>query len=512
MNDKFEKIRNHKFFIFDYVLRIIGIIFVIVISFLDDIISDIIKEGFGGIDAKGGAMAALIALTVIVITVAISVFIGYLQWRYYYISADDENLTIEKGIFLKKKQIVPFEKINTVDAHRNILHQVAKVCRLKIDTGAVGARSSSIPEVMIVLDDATAERLRNFILAHSSEAEEALAQAGVERVNLGIETVEKKAKFSDFILFGATRSLFAGFIVLVAIVFPMIGMFFEDDYILDVVKGFLLDNFGVKDVFLFTLFVALVIIAVILVCYVVSTFMFVITSAIRFYDFTAVRRGDNINIKYGLFTKKSYTLPVRNIHAVIMQQNLLRQITGHCSVEVVSIGYGDEKNEVSLLFPIVKKKKLGAFLQDILPEYATEDERYRAPARSLALFILPQLLFWTIIAAAVLVFTGSFAIVGGCYLIIALITVISGLLSYAHAGISYGKKLVCTSAGGFNRKLTRIRQDCVQSVGANNDIIMRMFKVSSYRIDYHAPVMKSIVVVPNLTNDHLEKIAQLIED
>ena len=47
---------------------------------------------------------------------------------------------------------------------------------------------------------------------------------------------------------------------------------------------------------------------------------------LKYYNFTLVRNGNQIHLKYGLINQRSYTINLNKINAVIIKQSILQQL------------------------------------------------------------------------------------------------------------------------------------------------------------------------------------------
>lgn len=75
---------------------------------------------------------------------------------------------------------------------------------------------------------------------------------------------------------------------------------------------------------------------------------------------------------YGLLQRRHVSIPVQRIQAVRIVEGVLRQPLGLLTVQVESAGYGPQSSEKAILWPLIQRKELMSFLQDYLPELATE--------------------------------------------------------------------------------------------------------------------------------------------
>lgn len=101
----------------------------------------------------------------------------------------------------------------------------------------------------------------------------------------------------------------------------------------------------------------------------------VVASLARFHDFTVWRRGGDLIVERGLFTRRTVTLPVSRIQSVIIRQSLPRRMLGLCSVEVglsvsaVLDADSEGAQGMSKLLPVIGADRVYGTLHAMLPEW-----------------------------------------------------------------------------------------------------------------------------------------------
>ena len=182
----------------------------------------------------------------------------------------------------------------------------------------------------------------------------------------------------------------------------------------------------------------------------------------------------------------------------------MRQWLKQCSVELVSIGYGDDNHEVALLFPLIPVTGLEAALSEVLPEYEGNIARTESPSRARRHYLfLP--------VVTLLVLTALPAVIFEPLIWLSLVATLpllvwNRLLSHRHASIGYSPERVEITTGGFNYKEFRIRMAAVQSVSTHSTWFTERFNIKSYKVDYHAPRLRASANVRYLSAEHLAEL------
>ncbi|PWG66156.1 PH domain-containing protein [Bifidobacterium callitrichidarum] len=125
----------------------------------------------------------------------------------------------------------------------------------------------------------------------------------------------------------------------------------------------------------------------VLVCVMVLMLVSIVTSLLRFYGFEVWRRGDDLVVVRGLFTRRTSTIPVSRIQTVIVKQSLLRRPFGLCSVGLgLSSSATGENAEGSIsaarILPVIGTRRVYDVLHAMLPEWDVREPVVQAEVHS----------------------------------------------------------------------------------------------------------------------------------
>ena len=523
----FEKRRCHFTYIFEMFAGLIYLIIAASVTFAfsiagnlasdEDFLEDV--KGASGLVTSADSFVILAVIGVLLLMSLLMLLLCVFRWRYTFVSAEENTLVYETGKFIKKRVAIPFEKINTIDMGRNIFERMVGTCRLKVDTGAYSnTQEKNHAEMDLVFSLAEAEEIRRFILNRAeldSRAEE--AENGRAAVSSKEPDWVIRAGMGDFVLYGLTSSsVWKLFWILVA------GVFFA----VEIAQGFV--DQALETVMPYveqvtdlisrtnTALVILGMIIFFLISALISDIYTVIWAAIRFADFRVAREGRNVIVRYGLLTVKNYTLQVRNIHALIIRQNVFQQMLGRCSVEAVCMGFGDEKTETALLLPIIKTDNLNNLLGIILPEYVTEmNLRPRNKAGIYYHIVKPSIIWGAIfvgICVACAALTQVSVLINAVAAVLFAAVIANGILSYKNTTLDWNSNVVSVQSGGLKKIAYRIRTDAVQEVQIRTNVIKKHFGIGSYYVHYHGPNLNNTSSSGNISDKYFDGLANAVED
>ncbi len=486
---------------------------VVLFAILCNLAGNLDEGDLEGISRSGGLIIIIPAALILLLLLYF-----WLSWRNTYITMADDNLIVESGIISKRKISIPIAQINTIDKGQNIFQRILGTEVLKVDTGAIAGSADKRAEIDLLFTVKRGDEIRELILNRGQQYEALLRAAGDSPV---IERTEPKwcikASFGDFFMYGLTSSSVVKLLLYIFGIAAFVAQLSQPllsriEYLIAPYLNAAADVVSRSAVIAIIIAIAIILLAII----VISNIADIIWAAIRFYDFRVARDGDNIVIRYGLFALKNYTLPVRNIHALTIKQNLMQQLMHKSCIEVVTVGYGNEKEETALLFPIIANKKIDALLAELLPEYVVEMDMRYSGKKGVRYNIIYPVIAWGIILAGaavglLFVFRNPATAVA-LPLILWLLILWSRILNHKHTAVGCNERAVDVQSGGFVKVRTHIRTDAVQSATTRSGIFKRRRNIADIVVSYHAPVIRSSVTARSFDTDYLYEIAKFIED
>lgn len=432
---------------------------VIVSGILKQIIP-LIGASFFLMDKIGDIYIIEIAILYLVI-VNVSLF---LSWKFTYFYIKDEQLFFHKGLINKVSRNIPLDKINTIDLSQNLLEQLFSLSRVKIDTESI---SDTGTDIILQLKKERAKILQQQLLKKSSKQEETLEESNTYSV--GTMALIRYSLLSN------------GFLEMIFVVFAL------NDYVESIANliGFNTDNY--LDEAFATIYKLFAMIGIILV---LSFLIVLIRNIIRYTGFMVKIDPDTLQIHYGLLEKKKYSFKREKIKGIHIKQSLLMQWFHKYSIEVESVGYGDEGNEKAVLYPYCNEALKKEIINELLPESHKKNENIQRPQqKSLIHFIFVNVL-------SALIITGISAYFGLIWLgiIPMIIAVTYGYMSYKNSAMNIEDNLVYMSRGGFTKKQSFIYGRYIQSIGQSYHYFQKKSGLCNYTVSMWGGLFKQVKV------------------
>ncbi len=323
---------------------------------------------------------------------AVVVPFATLKWLRYRYKIVDGQFTVEHGVLVRQKKSIAVQRIQTIDFTEELLHRLFGVVRVQIQT-AGGQK----PEVVLeAVSREEVNRLKTLLGSGSPIGETPDAgnpiPAGITSPAWKTEEPSYRLSTGRLLLTGLTTN---GIGLGLALVTPIYSRL--EDFLTAGQLEALFSRVSGAATLLLLMAGAMVTILIL------STAM----SVFRFAHFTVVRKEDYLIITRGLLERRQVTLPLQRIQSIRVTEELLWQPLGYASIHVNTVGYGHQSGETTLLFPLMHKKEIAAFLQNMAPHLAFDPfiNMERLPKTALPGYLLPNAAAFALLSALAAYFT-----------------------------------------------------------------------------------------------------------
>lgn len=495
-----KRFRNH----FSSVIEQFGAAFVVVIAVilesLDsfvDLIADIINSE--EVKIGGEALGALMILCIFTVLVIVFTIWRFWVWSKTWIVIDEDTLTVEKNTLNSAKNTIGLKNISNVNTEQNIFEMLIGTCKVKLDTNSLSTANST--DVKIILKKKQAEALRAYLIKRINEINHGIAE------NETISDFEDsdydiKADLKDILLNGIySINVFGIIMFLGSFGFMVVG-------IMELIE----EGVGAESLTgIFGGILAAFLIAI-------TTLYGLISGFVKLYGFMIKREEDRIYIKYGLFKRVNYAIPIDKINAVIIHQTLIARIFHKYTAEIVNVGMDDEKDSTAYFTFYSSKEKMMDVIEKIIPEFseAVGIQINRQPKSVWIMKIMMVLwieLFFAIgVGISVYVFDMPLWLWAVFVLAAAVVQIIYAAMSYITVGSSIQKNYLGLKSGAFGTHYTIIKFDKVQYVSFQQNIITKKLGIIKGRVNILASLGKMMHSIPYIPVERCEQIEKELAD
>lgn len=439
-------------------------------SLLSDFFSSLVvlfvflKDFFLDESAKPEDVIAAIPFFVIGFAV---IYLCFIVYRILYYKTSGYELTeteikCSTGVLFRKRSILDYKKVHAINKKQNLLQRIVGVAVLTVDSGATS--SSHQAEITIVEKEKTVDALLNELNARKENSTRSIKDTSAEE-NVLLSNKDslynftsKKKMLYTLINIVSTAFFTALFGVLAIIVIGVCKLMLQLNF---------LGTWGQ-----YLLFAALITIGTVLLLSVFSFIGCMIHSFVGYHRFTITKRGNSIQISFGLLEKHTNTFSYDRIKAVKISQSLVQRMLGFAAIKLEVIGYtndnGNDNNaDLGVLVPFCRYDEIGKILGKVLPDYIPDEKQTKAvsyfPFVSWFLLILGIVTGVTLLStiAILLIFNAPASVISavalsiaGTGVIVLLAKMVSAVLSYKTNGIAITNGKVTAYCGGFTRNIT----------------------------------------------------------
>lgn len=465
---------------------------------------------------------------VIIGVVLLAIIVSILKWKREYMILKGDEAYYHKGIFSKKTTIIPKKSFKSMDISQNLIEMILGYKIVKIESPS---REVGEEDIKMSLSNEDIALLKSFAFGANKELNNEVSEGfdleenilrksfldsefeklkedyesnlnnrkninESEKVHINnsekVNIKEKKISNKDLILYG-----FTSFNLFIAIIFIFnawgkIEKFINSEYVDSVINGYIA-NEASKIGIIFAivgLFVALIILKAIATVY---YFM-------KYYNFTLLKEGENIKIKYGLFSTKEFSFKENSIKLIKLKSNPLRQLLKRYEINVVIKGYSGEGKEQIIMYPIGNSKEIQNIIREFIPQWSIENEGEGIRHGKIFMIIKPVLIVFLISLVAYLILPIKWVWLIN---IISFIIIPSSILKGRNINLKVDENKVRAVTGGFFRTIHILKGKDIQAVGFNTNPIQEKNNIGKIVIDYYSENSEEINL-PYMNKNYVE--------
>lgn len=468
----------------------------------------------------------------IIVLVLLGIAISILSWKKEYMLLKGDEAHYHKGVFSKNTTIIPKKSFKSMDISQNLIERILGYKIVKIESPS---REVGEEDIKMSLSNEDIDLLKSFAFGTNKEFNKELNNEVSEgfdlkdnifresfldsefeklkedydsnlnnRENINeskkvhinksekVNIKEKKISNKDLILYG-----FTSFNLFIAIIFIFnawgkIEKFINSEYVDSVINGYIA-NEASKIGIIFAivgLFLALIILKAIATVY----------YFVKYYNFTILKEGENIKIKYGFFSIKEFSFKENSIKLIKLKSNPLRQLLRRYEINVVIKGYSGEGKEQIIMYPIGNAKEVQNIIREFIPQWSIEGEGEGIRHGKIFMILKPVLIVFIISLVVYLILKVKWV---WFINIISLITIPSSILKGRNINLKIEENKVRAVTGGFFRTIHILKGKDIQAVGFNTNPIQEKNNIGKIVIDYYSENSEEIKL-PYMNKNYVE--------
>ena len=371
----------------------------LVFELMSQVRSYLVPAALGLFGAARGEFFLIAISAFIFIPAFLTCVFRYFTFRY---CIKDDHLIVTQGLIFKNVRTIPVDRIQNIDFVQNLLHRAFEVAEVKIETA-----SGTKPEAtMRVLSMAQMAELRRSVFDKKTTAADAVdpstvahglgstgldssygtSSGGIAGVGSGAiatqaghsanQEAETLLKIPLSWLVRAGLASNRGMIM----VGVLLGLYFQfggdrTEINLSWFRNLLPAGMS-------TLWIAAAAIIGSILALAFFRLLGVAWYILRFFDYKLVRRGEDLRISCGLFTKVSATIPRKRIQFISIQRNLILSWMGFASIRIETAGgaTGTQQDATEAVskrwfIPVIPAAQVPEMLASLRPGLAWDESK-----------------------------------------------------------------------------------------------------------------------------------------
>lgn len=342
------------------------------------------------IGKKADSKILIYSLIGLSIVLAIYSIIDFLRYRFYF---DGSDLIVEKGVFSRKRIVIPFDRIQSINFKQNIIHQVFSVVGLEIDTAGTSKKEFDFH----ALNKKVSRDLRDYIFANRKTLSSNKITNSDVSSSQPIQNV-LKLEIGDLIKIGLTQNHLKSLVLAFFSLYWMLEQLRNIGINIDQYTKVTEENILKLSLYLLIGLVTFSIVFLIIVS--------VIRNVFRYYNLVLNRIPNGFKLEYGLLDRNEISVMDNKMQVIKWSDNLLRRALGLFTLRINLASSVAVKQRKAILIPGIKRGDINKIINFYFPKDITNSfkfdsaDKYYLIRRSLIVTMIFALgyilLFWLI--------------------------------------------------------------------------------------------------------------------
>ena len=384
---------------------------------------------------------------------------GVLDWWRFLYKVEEGEMHIKRGIFVRQNIYLTKDRIQVIDISSGVIQRLFGLVKIDIQTAGATSRAAMIEAVP--LEIAKEIKLKLSKSGSDAEVDEAAQIANDHRDVYGLPN-------KDLLIAATTSGRFGIALSILGTLFSQIEPVIRESNLFEYLFSLLPSQ---TDTFM--------IVSIIVIFVVVAWLISFFSTLLMYGDFSLEIDEDELIISRGIFEKKRITVPYKRIQALFVTEGIIRQPLGYCSVHIHSAGYGDEKGSGAIvLFPLIKRSKVEALIEKVVPHYDVTLPGITPPQRALRRYMFRSAALLTLVTG-ILYWTFSLS---NWVWVIPTLSVWWGWQTFKDAAIGWDDKNVIISNRTLSKKIAIVKRDRIQDISVSASWIQRFRNLCSTEV------------------------------
>ncbi len=254
--------------------------------------------------------------SIVVLILVLLIVHSILYYLNFYFYVSEGEFILKKGYLKKKVLAIPLERIQSVNTKQNIIQQVLDVVSLEIDTAGTVGKELKIH----ALEKSLANELQKYIQKEKSQISFSENEE-VQKIEVAQEKPVLKLLPIDLLKIGISQNHIKTGLIIIAFgmqIFQQVQDLFSEK-----AEQYSNEFFD----FMSNSSVALITFMVIFFLF-VSVIYSLVSSVIKYYDFTLFKKDKTYRIESGLLNKRNVVIPMKKVQQLNWETGPIKQIFG----------------------------------------------------------------------------------------------------------------------------------------------------------------------------------------
>ena len=445
-------------------------------------------------DSKIILLWAFIIISILILIYSVADF-----FRYSF-HIDNDELVIEKGVFIRSKTNIPLQRIQTINFEQSILHQLFNVVKLEVDTAGAKGNEFSFS----AFDLNKAEALRDTLMEKKAGLQHKMTDNEYPGAAIVFAKEQEIMSLSVFelIRIGITQNHLRSFFLILLFIYSFYinidDLGIDTDAVVNEISEEML-TFGK------------IAIAFLILFSIILTFLYsLVRTILNHFQFSLFRSEDGFKIVSGLFNRKQVSAKDKKIQMIEWSDNPLKRMLGIYDVFLKQASSIEISSRHSIIIPGCNNNNL----QKIINYYFDLAEWSHLHKFKISNRIIEYKTFYfgivpAIILLFIFIFSG-FPSFSWLMLLWPFIVFIAAKVNFKKWKISMNDHVLMVQHGLFGNSNVVIKLNKIQCVALKQNLFLKRNNLANLSIYTASGKVKipflNIKLAQSITNFYLYKV------
>ena len=407
-----------------------------------------------------------------------------LSYFYFQYWITNDELIIHSGVLSRKQRHIPLRRVQNVKMNESFLHRILGLARIQIETAGDVEAEGVLDSVSLKQAQEIKEIIKSYDQKEITKADGDIENENPDykpKENISVDAEEKenlllKLSTGDLAKYGMMRFrpiilVFVGWIFGLGQQFLPNRFWNEFERYLSDVESYTVD-FNVY-------YIVLSVVGLFITASLLSWVFDIIFTIFQYYNFKLTNEKNKLHTMYGLFNRRSGTIPLDKLQMMILYSNFIRKKLGFWSLQLETAGLSfKEARGPEVAIPFAKTQRVIDLTRKISP-FEGEFEFKPVSRKTIRRAFIRYFVLFAGISTVIFFLTDHFI----TQIALSPLVYVFAYLRWLNRGYDYKNGKLFIKQGVIQKKIKIIPISKIQSINLSANFFQRQLNLINLYVD-----------------------------